>query len=111
MDDSGPVQVEGSAVYNPDGWYETPDTTEIKYTYGNGVELFCRQKLNTTGKDQGTEFVGEKGSLFVYRGGIVANPPRTVEGYRGSEDRQFTSEHRPCQQFPGVRENPRHSGG
>ena len=41
MDDSGPVSVEGTGVYNPDGWYETPDTTEIRYTYANGVVLTC----------------------------------------------------------------------
>ncbi len=80
MDASGPVSVEGSAVYNPDGWYETPDTTEIKYTYANGVVMTCRQKLNTKNPDQGTEFIGDKGSLFVYRGGIVANPPELLKG-------------------------------
>jgi predicted dehydrogenase len=74
MDDSGPVRVEGSAVYNPEGWYETPDTTEIKYTYANGVTLTCRQQMNTKSSDQGTEFIGDRGSLFVYRGGIRANP-------------------------------------
>ena len=74
MDDSGPVSVEGSAVFNPDGWYETPDTTDIRYTYASGVVMTCRQKLNTKSKDQGTEFIGDKGSLFVYRGGIVASP-------------------------------------
>jgi predicted dehydrogenase len=80
MDESGPVSVEGSAVYNPDGWYETPDTTEIRYTYANGVVMTCRQKLNTKNPDQGTEFVGDKGSLFVYRGGIVANPKGLLKG-------------------------------
>jgi predicted dehydrogenase len=80
MDDSGPVSVEGSAVYNPDGWYETPDTTEIKYTYANGVTMTCRQKLNTKNPDQGTEFIGDKGSLFVYRGGIVTTPKELLKG-------------------------------
>lgn len=80
MDESGPVTVEGSAAYNPDGWYETPDTTEIRYTYDNGVTLTCRQKFDTKSTDQGTEFVGEKGSLFVYRGGIVATPGELLEG-------------------------------
>jgi predicted dehydrogenase len=74
MDDSGPISVEGSGVFNPDGWYETPDTTDIKYTYASGVVMTCRQKLNSKSKDQGTEFIGDKGSLFVYRGGIVASP-------------------------------------
>ena len=73
MDDSGPVSVEGTAVFNPDGWYETPDTTEIKYTYANGVVMMCRQKPGTKSNEQGTEFIGDSGSLFVYRGGIVAS--------------------------------------
>ena len=79
MDESGPVSVEGSAVFNPDGWYETPDTTDIRYTYANGVVMTCRQKLNTKSTEQGTEFVGEKGSLFVYRGGIVTNPSELLK--------------------------------
>jgi hypothetical protein len=28
---------------------------------------------------QGTEFVGDKGSLFVYRGGLVANPKELLK--------------------------------
>ncbi|MCA9139147.1 MAG: gfo/Idh/MocA family oxidoreductase, partial [Planctomycetales bacterium] len=80
MDDSGPVKVKGSAVYNPDGWYETPDSTEIQYTYANGVVLNCRQTPGKPSKEQGTEFVGTRGSLFVYRGGIVANPPELLNG-------------------------------
>jgi len=80
MDDSGPTNIEGSATFNPDGWYETPDTTDIKYTYANGVVMHCRQKLDTKGVTQGAEFVGEKGSLFVHRGGIVANPPELLKG-------------------------------
>lgn len=79
MDDSGPVNVKGSAVYNPDGWYETPDSTDIKYTYANGVVMNCRQAPGTKSSEQGTEFVGEKGSLFVYRGGVVANPPELLK--------------------------------
>lgn len=79
MDESGPVSVEGSAVFNPDGWYETPDTTDIRYTYSSGVTMVCRQKLDTKSPDQGTEFVGDKGSLFVYRGGLKTNPPELLK--------------------------------
>jgi predicted dehydrogenase len=80
MDDSGPISVEGTAVYHPDGWYETPDITDIKYTYGTGVIMHCRQKLNAKSSEQGTEFVGDKGSLFVYRGGIVTTPNELLKG-------------------------------
>jgi len=79
MDDSGPVSAEGSAVFNPDGWYETPDSTQIKYTYASGVVLNCRQVPGKRSKELGTEFVGDKGSLFVYRGGLVANPPELLK--------------------------------
>jgi predicted dehydrogenase len=79
MDENGPTTIEGTAVYNPDGWYETPDTTSIRYTYANGVVMNCYQKLDTKSSDQGTEFIGDKGSLFVYRGGIVANPPELLK--------------------------------
>ena len=79
MDDSGPVSAEGSAVFNPDGWYETPDSTEIRYTYANGVVLNCRQVPGKRSKELGTEFVGDKGSLFVYRGGLIANPPELLK--------------------------------
>ena len=80
MDESGPVTVEGTATFNPDGWYETPDTTDIRYTYANGVVMTCRQVPNAKGNEQGTEFVGERGSLFVYRGGIKTNPPELLKG-------------------------------
>ncbi|MGC3971323.1 MAG: hypothetical protein QM775_29480 [Pirellulales bacterium] len=40
----------------------------------------CQQKLNTTGKTQGTEFIGDKGSLFVYRGGINVSDPALMNG-------------------------------
>jgi predicted dehydrogenase len=80
MDESGPVSVEGTATFNPDGWYETPDTTNIKYTYANGVVMNCQQKPNAKSTEQGTEFIGDKGSLFVYRGGIKTNPPELMKG-------------------------------
>ncbi|TWT93270.1 Inositol 2-dehydrogenase [Stieleria varia] len=79
MDDSGPISVEGTAVYQPDGWYETPDSTDIRYTYESGVVLNCRQTPGAPSKSQGTQFVGDKGSLFVYRGGLIADPPELLK--------------------------------
>ncbi len=79
MDQSGPRHVHGTAQFNPDGWYETPDSTDITYTYDNGVVLNCRQVPGAKSNTQGTKFIGEKGSLFVYRGGIVADPPELLK--------------------------------
>jgi predicted dehydrogenase len=80
MDKSGPVSVAGTAVFNPDGWYETPDSTDITYTYANGIVLNCRQVPGKRSKELGTKFVGENGSLSVYRGGLVTNPPELMKG-------------------------------
>ncbi|GAA4454366.1 Gfo/Idh/MocA family protein [Novipirellula rosea] len=79
MDDSGPISVEGTAVYNPNGWYETPDQTVMKYQYANGVTMNCRQTPGTQSNKQGTEFIGEKGSVFVWRGGLVASSPEILK--------------------------------
>ena len=73
MDDSGPVSVEGTADYNSHGWYETPDSVVIKYKYASGVTMNCRQTPGVPGHQQGTEFVCENGTVFVYRGGVVAS--------------------------------------
>jgi hypothetical protein len=79
MDDSGPISAEGTAVYHPEGWYETPDSTVIKYRYANGVVMNCRQTPGTESSKQGTEFICEKGTVFVWRGGIVASSPDILD--------------------------------
>jgi predicted dehydrogenase len=65
MDESGPVSVEGTAKFHPEGWYETPDHTEITYKYSNKVVMHCGQ-----GYPQGTTFIGSKGVVYVTRGKV-----------------------------------------
>jgi predicted dehydrogenase len=81
MDTSGPVSVEGTATFHPQKWYETPDTADITYTYANGVILKCKQDPKAKSNEQGTEFVGEKGSLFVTRGKLTVTPKELAEEY------------------------------
>jgi predicted dehydrogenase len=69
MDDSGPIEVEGAATYHPQRWYETPDTTEIKYVYPGGITMYCGQSYAG-----GTEFIGTKGSIHVTRGKLTSKP-------------------------------------
>ena len=51
----------------------------MKYTYANDVVLNCRQIPGKKSAELGTEFVGDKGSLFVYRGGLRTNPPELLK--------------------------------
>ncbi|MCU0703563.1 MAG: Gfo/Idh/MocA family oxidoreductase [Fimbriiglobus sp.] len=66
MDKSGPTTVEGTAKYHKDGWYETPDWTDITYTYANGVVLKCGQ-----GYKGDVTFYGEKGTINATRSSIT----------------------------------------
>jgi predicted dehydrogenase len=77
MDESGPVRIDGKAVYHPKGWYETPDTTDITYTYANGAKIHCLQGGTYA---QGAEFVGDKGTLFVGRGVMKSRDPAILKG-------------------------------
>jgi predicted dehydrogenase len=68
MDESGPVSAEGVAKYHPQGWYETPDWTDITYRYANGVTVKCGQ-----GYPGGCTFEGDRGTIHVKRGKLTAD--------------------------------------
>jgi predicted dehydrogenase len=72
MDHSGPVEIEGTGVYNAEHYYETPQTFDVKYKYANGTEVLCS---SGTGKyPGGATFEGEKGTIFVKRGAVESTP-------------------------------------
>ncbi|NOS68684.1 MAG: Gfo/Idh/MocA family oxidoreductase [Verrucomicrobia bacterium] len=72
MDDSGPVEIEGTAVYNPEKLYETPQSFDVTYKYANGTVVLCN---GGGGKyPGGTTFEGERGTIFVSRGNLESTP-------------------------------------
>jgi len=73
-DSTGPVSVRAKARFHKDGWYEVPEWTEIEYLYADGVKM-----LGGQGFAQGTEFIGDKGSLFVTRGSFKTSPVELKE--------------------------------
>jgi predicted dehydrogenase len=68
MDESGPVSVQGTATFNKNGWFETPETAKQTFTYANGVQVLCSLGGGYPG---GVTFEGEKGTIYVKRGGLT----------------------------------------
>ena len=81
MNDSGPVEVAGTAVFPKNGLYDTPVTWNVKCRFGNGVtwdivdtitgKEFC-QRFNSV--DGGILFEGSEGWVYIWRGVVDAHP-------------------------------------
>ena len=82
-DESGPVAIEAAATFNKDGWFEVAETSEIVYTYDDGIKIICKQ-----GKGSGPNvlFEGEKGSIAVSRGKISSTPAEILKEPLGAGD-------------------------
>jgi predicted dehydrogenase len=82
MDESGPVKIEGSATFNKNKWFETPETAKLAYTYANGVQVLC--SLGAGGYPGGVTFEGEKGTIAVRRGNITVmlNGEKVADPYK-----------------------------
>jgi predicted dehydrogenase len=82
MDESGPTTIEGTATFNKDKWFETPETAKQTFTYANGVPVHCT--LGAGGNPGGVTFVGEKGTIYVRRGSITVtlNGEKVADPYK-----------------------------
>ncbi|HNQ88565.1 MAG TPA: Gfo/Idh/MocA family oxidoreductase [Verrucomicrobiota bacterium] len=63
MDESGPVEIEARAEFDPQKRYEVPSWFEITYTYASGIKVLCGQSHRI-----GTTFQGQDGIIYVDRG-------------------------------------------
>ena len=83
MDESGPTTIEGSATFNADKWFETPETAKQTFTYANGVTVLC--SLGKGGYPGGATFEGELGTIYVKRGGLtvtMSNGEKVADPYK-----------------------------
>ncbi len=67
-----PVGVEGTGTMREAPW-NTPKDYDYTLTYADGVQL------NVNSKFEGVKFTGEKGSMFVHRGGQTTSEPGLFE--------------------------------
>ena len=82
MDNSGPTSIEGTATYNKDKWFETPETAKQIITYANGVTVSCT--LGKPGNPGGVIFECEKGTVAVRRGPLTVtiNGEKVADPYK-----------------------------
>ena len=82
MDDSGPTTIEGTAMFNKEHWFETPETAKQTYTYANGIPVHCT--LGKGGNPGGVTFIGEKGTIYVKRGSLAVtlNGEKVADPYK-----------------------------
>jgi predicted dehydrogenase len=72
MDEGGPVSVEGTATFHPEKWHEVTETCRVTFQYPDGMQMIVGQQQKDI--PMGATFVGSKGTVFVSRKEIVANP-------------------------------------
>ena len=77
MDESGPIQVSGTAEYHPEGWYEVPNKCRLTYEYANGVTVLLGQEQKDIEKK--IVFVGSDGKISVSRNKFESDPQEIVE--------------------------------
>jgi predicted dehydrogenase len=82
MDDSGPTSIEGTATFNADKWFETPETAKQTFTYAHGVPVHC--SLGKGGYPGGVTFEGTKGTIHVRRGALTVtlNGEKVADPYK-----------------------------
>ncbi len=71
MDDSGPVSIEGTGVFEPTGMTDTPITWHVECLYASGTRMLFTT-LNEA--DFGITFEGQDGTVFVDRGRFWTKP-------------------------------------
>jgi predicted dehydrogenase len=78
---TGPVEVEGKGEFPRDGLWNASTSYYIRCSYAEGFTMIVmNDKAEVDGKPlrNGVKFVGDKGWLWVARGGEIASQPENV---------------------------------
>ena len=82
-DDTGPVEVEGTATFPKDGLANCATSWNVQFTYADGVKMIYTD--NEQNK-QGVTFHGTEGWVFVRRGQIDAHPKSLLDSQIGPDE-------------------------
>jgi len=80
---TGPVEIEAQAEFPKDGLWNVHGDFSIKYSYANGVTVFCTDNKKNK---QGVVFEGTEGWVYVKRGFIDANPKSLLTSTIGPDE-------------------------
>jgi hypothetical protein len=81
LDDTGPLEIEGTAKYPPKGdLLDCPLTWKVKYTYADGLKMeFVDGRAWKYGGSNGVRFEGTKGWITTHYGGAAkASDPKIL---------------------------------
>ncbi len=82
-DDTGPVEVEGTATFPDDGLADCAVAWNVRHTYADGVTMiYTDNKQNK----QGVVFQGTEGWVYVRRGHIDAEPKSLLSSQIGPDE-------------------------
>lgn len=74
-DFGGVLEVEGHAKFPKDGFYDTPLTWRVEYTFPSGVKII---DTDVTQQPMGVRFEGSEGSVFCWRGNVLETEPKSI---------------------------------
>ena len=86
-DHTGPVEVEGTGEFPPEGLYDCATAWDMTLRYANGVIV---RFLDKGKRRQGVRFEGTDGWVFVEREVIEAEPKSLLQEQIGPAERHFT---------------------
>jgi predicted dehydrogenase len=82
-DDSGPVEIEGTAVFPEDGLADCATSWKVSHKYADGVTMVY---MDNAQHKQGVTFQGTEGWVHVNRQGIWAEPASLLKSTIGRDE-------------------------
>ena len=86
-DDTGPVEIEGTAVFPADGLADCATSWKVSHKYADGVTMVY---MDNERHKQGVTFQGSEGWVHVNRSGIWAEPESLLTSVIGRDEIHLT---------------------